>query len=495
MSKKTFLVLLGFVFLFSAKFAQASLIINEIMYDVSGTDTDHEWIEVFNSGSSSVDITGWKFFDGSNHNLNQPPANGGVGSLTIGTGGYAILSSDASTFISDHSGFSGTVIDTVMSLNNTGSTLKIIKSDNSVADSVTYNSSQGASGDGNSLQLINGLWTASSPTPGAANQLSSGSTVPVGGPLVYNAATVSNDDASPTKPAVSKSKVEEPKIKTRIVTKNLAYVGIPTYVQGFADGYAGEPLNSGKYFWNFGDGDSKEVAGNKIFSHTYFYSGDYTISLEYYPNYYSEESKVTNKISVKVIPLPITISRVGDDKDFFVELCNDTDYEIDVSGWILSSGEKRFILPKDSSILSKKKMILSPKITNFSFGDEKYLKLSNGEGYLIFDYSSVLTPIVVASTPVKSSVEGEITEDVNSKNTGDATAQKEKNKIEILPKDLAAAPVLSDSTEKDDKNGSVSYFWVVSFIVLILAGGAGAYIIRRKKIPKGLGEDFDILSE
>ena len=140
-------------------------------------------------------------------------------------------------------------------------------------------------------------------------------------------------------------------------------------------------------------------------------------------------------------------------------------------------------------------MILSPKITNFSFGDEKYLKLSNGEGYLIFDYSSVLTPIVVASTPVKSSVEGEITEDVNSKNTGDATAQKEKNKIEILPKDLAAAPVLSDSTEKDDKNGSVSYFWVVSFIVLILAGGAGAYIIRRKKIPKGLGEDFDILSE
>ena len=41
--------------------------ITEIMYDLEGTDTDREWIEVHNETGTEIDLTGWKFYDGSNH--------------------------------------------------------------------------------------------------------------------------------------------------------------------------------------------------------------------------------------------------------------------------------------------------------------------------------------------------------------------------------------------------------------------------------------------
>ena len=45
--------------------AYASVIISEIMYDPQGTDTDHEWVELYNSGSDAVEITkDWRFVVG-----------------------------------------------------------------------------------------------------------------------------------------------------------------------------------------------------------------------------------------------------------------------------------------------------------------------------------------------------------------------------------------------------------------------------------------------
>ncbi|MDP3645709.1 MAG: lamin tail domain-containing protein, partial [bacterium] len=71
--------------------AVASVSISEVMYDAEGTDTDREWVELYNSGSESMDITGWKINDGSNHVLNVPPKNGSKGSMVIATGGHLIL--------------------------------------------------------------------------------------------------------------------------------------------------------------------------------------------------------------------------------------------------------------------------------------------------------------------------------------------------------------------------------------------------------------------
>lgn len=136
-------------------FAAGTIIINEMMYDLSGTDDDHEWIEIKNISGQSIDLTGWKFNDGSNHLLNAPPKNGGRGSLILSPGGFAILADNASVFLSDHPGFGGTLIDTVMSLNNTSEILKILNADGQVINEVSYTKEMGGAGDGYSLERIN----------------------------------------------------------------------------------------------------------------------------------------------------------------------------------------------------------------------------------------------------------------------------------------------------------------------------------------------------
>jgi hypothetical protein len=128
------------------------------MYSPDGPDAGHEWIEIKNISSNSIDLTKWKFFDGdgiTNHGLNEPPKNGGQGSLVIPANGYAILSGDAVTFLSDHPGFGGILIDTVMSLGNTSDVLRIINNEGTIIDEVLYSKEMGAAGDGYSLERVN----------------------------------------------------------------------------------------------------------------------------------------------------------------------------------------------------------------------------------------------------------------------------------------------------------------------------------------------------
>lgn len=171
----------GFLFLKTPS-AQASIIVNEIMYDLSGADDKHEWVELYNPDTADVDLTDWKFNDGSNHKLNPPAAdNGGRGSLILPTDGYLLLADDADTLASDLPNYQGTIIDTVMDLNNTGDTLKILNADGQEITAVVYNKEMGAAGNGKTLgwdgtTLKESLTDGG--TPGMTNSVLSGSASP-----------------------------------------------------------------------------------------------------------------------------------------------------------------------------------------------------------------------------------------------------------------------------------------------------------------------------
>jgi len=85
----------------------AEVMINEIMYDVVGSDSGHEWVEIYSN--QSIDLTGWKFYENSvNHNLNL--ING-----SIILDGYAIIADNSNTFISDNPDYDGTLFDSAFS--------------------------------------------------------------------------------------------------------------------------------------------------------------------------------------------------------------------------------------------------------------------------------------------------------------------------------------------------------------------------------------------
>jgi hypothetical protein len=135
-----------FIFLFFPyhySLASGEIIINEIMYDFLGTDDKHEWVEIKNISDKSIDLKGWYFYDGKNHLLNEPPKNGGQGSLIIPAYSYAILADDAVTFLTDYLNFSGIVIDTTMSLNNTSEKIQLIDNNKNIIDEVIYQKEMG----------------------------------------------------------------------------------------------------------------------------------------------------------------------------------------------------------------------------------------------------------------------------------------------------------------------------------------------------------------
>ncbi|MDD2753286.1 MAG: lamin tail domain-containing protein [Candidatus Portnoybacteria bacterium] len=179
------------------KIASAEIIINEVMY--SPAKGGIEWIELFNNGSLNADLSSpdIRFYDGTNHLLSVSK-NGGRGSLILLPGEYALLADDALSLATSLLNYSGTIIDTVMSLNNTSDTLKIIntKSTTDLA-SMFYEKNMGAAGNGKSLEWDGAALKESSVdggTPGQTNSVLTNGATPSAAP----SASPTESSATPT---------------------------------------------------------------------------------------------------------------------------------------------------------------------------------------------------------------------------------------------------------------------------------------------------------
>lgn len=74
--------------------AYGNVVISEIMYDPIGTEPDTEWVELYNPGSTSVDVGGWVLTDDANYPAG--PITEGYctipASTTIPAGGFLVVS-------------------------------------------------------------------------------------------------------------------------------------------------------------------------------------------------------------------------------------------------------------------------------------------------------------------------------------------------------------------------------------------------------------------
>ena len=503
MSKKIILFFVGaFLFLW-CDIAFASVSINEIMYAPTNGGA-YEWIEVFNSGSTSVDLNDWRFF---NNKDDSSPLRLQKGSGILGSGEYAII-----TNTSNADSFSGNVFSSSQfSLPDDSvkyNTYKAISDSNKqIIDSVTYDTSLGGSKEsGYSLSKISNSWTSGIATPLVKNiSFSTNNSNNINDNTVV---ATTNDNTQNTTEIKTKTKIVEiPKIKTEIKSNVYAFVGIPLEFDVNTTGYTGESLFQGKYFWNFGDGDSKEIKASNInkFTHTFFYEGEYSVSLEYYMNYYSTTPDAIDKIIIKVVPPNLLISRVGDEKDFFVEISNDTNYDSNLSNWALLGNGKSFIFPQNTILQSKKKIILSPKITNFSILDKDVLKLVNSQMETIFSYSSspdVLPVetldknIIKTKAPISKPIYGApqddlINIDLNTNNNINSLENILETKVPF--DNGVAGAIKSDIPVKDNFK-----YGIFSLFAFLCISTSLAYFIRTRNrgfASKKIGDDFEILDE
>lgn len=109
----------------------AKIVINEIG---AFEKTDSEWIEIYNTGNASVDLSDWKFYENeTNHGLTVIQ-----GSATLNKGEYAIIAQKGEIFISEKN-FSGKVFDSSWgTLKETGEEVGLKESQGEAIELFTY---------------------------------------------------------------------------------------------------------------------------------------------------------------------------------------------------------------------------------------------------------------------------------------------------------------------------------------------------------------------
>ncbi len=344
-------------------FAHATVTITEIMYDVPtsiGADDTREWIEIVNTGSSAVDLTGWKFNDGANHILNIPPANGGTGSLILSAGGIAILADNATTFLQNlYPSFSGTVIDTTMSLNNTSATITLINASGSVeGNGVSYTKTMGAAGDGNTLQWNGSVVASAAPTPGT-----------------YTDSSPPSPDPSPPAPQASSSGAPPEYIP--IPTLRIITAGDRTVSSGAETAFTaavydgrGNKRDDALVTWSFGDG-MKRTGANVL--HVYYNPGEY-VAVVRVTTPDGGDAVVESTVTVKDASIKIaSVSARG------IALMNRDSRTLDLSLWRLSADGQEFKIPADTQILAGRTILFPSQIIQLPISNTASLLYPSGE--------------------------------------------------------------------------------------------------------------------
>src|SRR3989339_577324 len=483
MSKKTILVLVGFAFLFSFNLARADVVINEFAWMGTKTSQYEEWIELKNTGSESVSLVDWKLYKNSGTLLFSL-------SETIPAGGYFLVCRTTPSVPNPLSGicheqgvFGGS------GLNNTSDLVQLKNASEIEVDLVdgTIGGWQAGSAETKeTMQWDGSSWITATSTPGAENQVSEDN-----GEEEQTEDTVTGSSGSS-----KKAETKEPETplvnKTKITAQIPAFVGLP--VQFKASNTVSDK-SCGKYSLNFGDGNSLETEKTfpipEKFSHIYYYPGEYIVTLECYESYLSAEPDSSDKIIVKVISSEIVISKIGDAKDFFIEISNNAPFEADISGWVLISYQNKFVFPKNTIIKSKNKIIVSPKTTNFSILDKETLKLIDSEGETVLDYSFT-KPIRISaknSAPLKVSM----TKDYN-------LSENDTNiNVPVSTGVSLGGPVdnlLAGAIKSDVNTGNNIKYGIFGLFALLGVGTSTAYFIRnrnRKSVSEAIGNDFKII--
>ncbi|MFA6251477.1 MAG: lamin tail domain-containing protein [Candidatus Paceibacterota bacterium] len=341
------------VFFSWVSFASANLEISNIMYDPEGADTNREWVELYNNGNESITIvsgksgSAWRLGDGPTgetlHYIND--------TLTIAPGESAILASDKDTYLSEYS-YSGEVADTSMSLNNTSGIVTIW--DGSDPRNVIVSKSYSSSDTGESEEVASGD---------------------------ENNTNDAKDDLEPTQ---DNSTIL--KITTKIISPKIVVARTPFSFNSLTTTNRGQTYATGKWVWNFGDGMTSQVIETGPFAYVYEYPGEYALTLSYFDNSFTLVPDATDKIIIKVIESEVYISAVGDNGDPFVEIENQSKYEVDLSGWIVTAGTHYFKIPEGTILLPDKKIKLSPKITGFTSFDLASIVITNPNKFVIATY-------------------------------------------------------------------------------------------------------------
>lgn len=467
-----------FLFITSFTTASAAVVINEVQIaPIVG-----RFIELYNTGDSDVDLTGWYI-------QKKTATASSFGSLitktdfenkTIKAGGYFLISR------SPLSNSDIVIGDLILTESNT---IRLRDSKGVDIDQVEWRSIN----EGESYQRISlSGWILASPTPGTSNNSStSASTGDTTSQQETSAtstgststANTSNSSSFPVEPQIFASAGEKKRTTT---------VGGTTTFSGRVWGLKKEPIENARMLWNFGDGSTAE---GKTVAHTYRYPGTYIVTLDASSGYYSASDRVT----IEAVSADVVISTIGDSQSSFVELYNKSRYELDLSFWSIRASNLTFVIPEHTFVAAGAKIKFASEVTGIISSASASAALYYPNGILTHSYSpatprsasaslaNTTQPVVAKKTVEKQSLSGQ----ENIKNT--VLSQNTISEKETPIDNTQSASVVNSYPEAHSL-----FWWIMGVCALAVVGIASAFFTKRELSPelaKNEADAYEIIEE
>jgi len=480
----------------SATAATQDIIINEIG---SSEGADYEWVEIYNRGQNSIDLTGWKFVenfidsnpDGTNHGLNFS------GNASLVAGQYAVIAQDAIKLKEKYPSLSTVIIDSSWSsLNEGGEKIGLKDADGNFAELFTYISAINYSLERkdpnlNDYTATNWQEHPSTNTIGAQNSSKQNNNQTTTQQTIDSSqettqTTTNQQESQTTENTISFSPTSNLQPPTPIVAN--AGENIIALIKQEITFDASKSQGASIYEWNFGDGSTTK---EKVTKHKYNFPGKYIISLTISDGQNTSQSQITATIH----PLGIYInefipSPAGSDENEWIEIYNSNDFPADISGWTISDNSKKsFSFPQNTFIAQRSYIVISRKTTGIALNNDiDVLKFSYPENILVEEikyekakegYSASRkqnNSFVWTKNPTPSSPNIISSENIGAQNTNTQKMSGQKLTIAILEQNKAQNITVSNQKFIVLNNG---------FIIKNLVNTAEAHHVEEEII----GED------
>jgi hypothetical protein len=351
-----------------------ALMISEIQFDPVGTDTDREWVEIFNDTSSSVDLTTYKFFENNtNHGIDILS-----GDKNVESGEYVVLVQDLNKFKTDYPNYSGKIFKSSFSLSNTGESLSLKDKDGNILNAVNYSPSATGAGNGLTISFDGANYVKGEATPGSGSlQVNTTSNTNTTSASTTTATTTTNDVYTTPVYYHRSYWPESEKVYVTAGENKIVIVGADVPFEASAVMGDKRLATDANYFWNFGDDTTAE--GKKVF-HSFKFPGEYIVVVDAYAG----GSTNNTRVYVKVVEpsLSVKLDKYNDDK--FVQINNTSNDEVELGGFLIKSsgGEYEYTstLSKHFSILPMKSVKVGKDALKFATSTTKVvLTLPNGK--------------------------------------------------------------------------------------------------------------------
>jgi hypothetical protein len=354
--------------------ANAAVVINEVAWMGGPASASDEWIELYNDGTDSVSLVGWKLVadDGA-------PTISLAGSIPAG--GFYIMErtdDDSAPGVSADKIYTG-------DLANVGETLKLLDSDTVIVDTVIGGSNWEAIGGNNTTKdtpqrQFDGTWLTGIPTPKAMNATTSTDTGTVAG----------TSTTSTVKKSVTTGGYKQ--VVFAYAGEDLsAIAGADILFEGYAVTDKNVRISNARYQWSFGDG-SKGKGEERL--HTYHEPGTYIGVL----TVHGDNQKHKDKVIVTVFSADVRVKTISTGTKGYIEIENRSSSDVDLSRWHLfvdyARGKKsreRFTIPEDTIIMASSSVRFSNRVTRLTPGPDDVVILQFPSGVGVME-EEVLTP-------------------------------------------------------------------------------------------------------